>query len=142
MAACDIELKKGKAKTVNRRLAPLLPCLRAWLEPFRKSKGPVLEGIHDEFDLAKQFRKAAAAIVDSQGKPLIKIVHNGLRHSFITYRMAVLKNAAEVSLEAGNSPKMIFEHYRELRTEAEGKEWFSIMPEHNAKMSEIKQEAA
>jgi hypothetical protein len=47
---------------------------------------------------------------------------------FITYRMAVLKNAAEVSLEAGNSPKMIFEHYRGLRTEAEGKEWFSVMP--------------
>jgi hypothetical protein len=42
--------------------------------------------------------------------------------------MAVLKNAAEVSLEAGNSPKMIFEHYRGLRTEAEGKEWFSVMP--------------
>jgi integrase len=124
----DIELKKGKAKTASRRLAPLLPCLRAWLEPFRKKSGPVLEGIHDEFDLARQFRKAVAAIVDSEGKPLIKIVHNGLRHSFITYRMAVLKNAAEVSLEAGNSPKMIFEHYRELRTEAEGKEWFAVMP--------------
>ena len=124
----DIELKRGKAKTANRRLAPLLPCLRAWLEAFRKKGGPVLEGIHDEFDLAKQFKKAVDAIVDSQGKPLIKIVHNGLRHSFITYRMAILKNAAEVSLEAGNSPKMIFEHYRELRTEAEGKEWFSVMP--------------
>ena len=63
-----------------------------------------------------------------EGKSLIKKVHNGLRHSFISYRMAVLKNAAEVSLEAGNSPKMIFEHYLELRTEAEGKEWFSVMP--------------
>jgi integrase len=124
----DIELKKGKAKTANRRLAPLLPCLRAWLEPFRKNKGPVLEGIRDEFDLAKRFRKAADAMVDSAGKPLIKIVHNGLRHSFITYRMAILKSAAEVSLEAGNSPKMIFEHYRELRTEAEAREWFSVAP--------------
>ena len=124
----DIELKKGKAKTANRRLAPLLPPLRAWLEPFRRKSGPVLQGIRDDFDLAKRFRMAADAMVDSQGKPLVKLVHNGLRHSFITYRMAVLKNAAEVSLEAGNSPSVIFKHYRELRTEAEGKEWFSVMP--------------
>jgi integrase len=137
----DIELKRGKAKTVNRRLAPLLPCLRAWLEPFRKNKGPVLEGIRDEFDLAKRFRQAVDAMVDSQGNPLIKLVHNGLRHSFITYRMAVLKNAAEVSLEAGNSPSIVFRHYRELRTEKEGKEWFSVMPQ-NVNIFPTKFEAA
>jgi integrase len=124
----DIELKKAKAKTASRRLAPLLPCLGAWLLPFRKNSGPVLDGIRDEFDLARQFKKAVDAIVDAEGKPLVKIVHNGLRHSFITYRLATEKSAAAVALEAGNSPKMIFEHYRELRTEAEGKEWFSIMP--------------
>ena len=133
----DIELKKSKAKTASRRLAPLLPCLRAWLEPLRKKSGPVLEGVQDEFALATQFKKAVDAIADSQGKPLIKIVHNGLRHSFITYRMAVIKNAAEVSLEAGNSPKMIFEHYRELRTEAEGREWFSVMPAQSGKIVAI-----
>jgi Integrase len=133
----DIELKKGKAKTANRRLVPLLPPLRAWLEPFRKKAGPVIEGIRDEFDLAKQFRKAADAIVDAEGKPLVKLVHNGLRHSFITYRLAVVKSAAEVSLEAGNSPSVIFKHYRELRTEQEGKEWFSVMPAQAGKVVAI-----
>ena len=57
MAHGDIELKKSKAKTANRRLAPLLPSLRAWLEPFRRKSGPVLQGIRDEFDLAKRFRR-------------------------------------------------------------------------------------
>jgi hypothetical protein len=56
---------------------------------------------------------------------------------FITYRMAVLKNAAEVSLEAGNTPKMVFEHYRELRTEAEGREWFSVVPAASGKIVAI-----
>ena len=75
-------------------------------------------------------------------KPLIRIVHNGLRHSFITYRLATEKSAAAVALEAGNSPKMIFEHYRELRTEAEGKEWFSVMPAENTKILKIREEVA
>ena len=136
----DIELKRHKAKTASRRLVPILPPLTAWLEPFRKKAGPVLEGIRDDSMFANQFKKAVDAMVSSEGKPLLKIVHNGLRHSFITYRLAVLKNAAEVSLEAGNSPKMIFEHYRELRTEQEGKEWFSVMPAQN--VIAIKSEAA
>jgi hypothetical protein len=48
--------------------------------------------------------------------------------------MAVTKNAAQVALEAGNSPKMLFEHYRELVTEDEGKEWFSLTPAMVRKM--------
>ena len=38
----DIELERHQAKTGNRRLAPLLDVLRAWLTPFRKESGPVL----------------------------------------------------------------------------------------------------
>ena len=55
--------------------------------------------------------------------------HNALRHSFISYRVAQIQNVAQVALEAGNSPGMIFKHYRELVREAEGKEWFEIKPE-------------
>jgi len=34
------------------------------------------------------------------------------------------------ALEAGNSAATIFSHYRALATEAEGKAWFAIEPEH------------
>ena len=34
----------------------------------------------------------------------------------------------QVVLEAGNSPQMIFQHYRELVTEKEAKAWFGIVP--------------
>lgn len=123
-----IEIKAAKAKTASRRLAPLLPVLANWLRPYRLAKGRVLVGVQDEFALATQFKKAVDAITDEEGKSLLKIVHNGFRHSFITYRMATLKNAAEVALEAGNSPRMIFEHYRELATEKQGQAWFAHEP--------------
>jgi hypothetical protein len=53
---------------------------------------------------------------------------NGLRHSFISYRLAVLHDTARVALEAGNSPDVIFAHYRELVTPEEAKKWFDVKP--------------
>jgi integrase len=54
--------------------------------------------------------------------------HNALRHSFISYRVADIQNVAQVALEAGNSPQMIFQHYRELVRPEAAKAWFSIEP--------------
>lgn len=39
---------------------------------------------------------------------------NALRHSYISYRLAVIHDVAKVALEAGNSSQIIFQHYREL----------------------------
>jgi hypothetical protein len=54
--------------------------------------------------------------------------HNGLRHSFISYRVAEIKNVAQVALEAGNSPQIIFSNYRALVRPADAQKWFSIVP--------------
>ena len=54
--------------------------------------------------------------------------HNALRHSFISYRVAQTQNVAQVALEAGNSPGMIFQHYRELVRPDAAKAWFAIVP--------------
>jgi hypothetical protein len=32
------------------------------------------------------------------------------------------------TLEAGNSPSIIFKHYRELTTEEQAEKWFGILP--------------
>jgi hypothetical protein len=58
----------------------------------------------------------------------IKWPNNVLRHSFISYRIAIVQSADQVALEAGNSPSIIFKHYRELTTEEQAEKWFSIMP--------------
>lgn len=59
--------------------------------------------------------------------------HNALRHSFISYRVAQTQNVAQVALEAGNSPRMIFQHYRELVQQKDAKRWFSIVPQGHMK---------
>ena len=53
---------------------------------------------------------------------------NALRHSYISYRVAEIEDVAKVALEAGNSPQMIFQHYRELVQPKEAKAWFAIVP--------------
>ncbi len=54
--------------------------------------------------------------------------HNALRHPFISYRLAEIQNTAQVALEAGNSPQMIFQHYRELVRPTEAEKRFEISP--------------
>jgi integrase len=124
-----IEVGKDKAKTATRRLPPILPALEAWLKPHAKSSGKVLPGIRDERHFTKLFKAATDKLVDVEGNALVKTVHNGLRHSFCSYRLAVTKSAAQVALEAGNSPKMLFENYRELVTEKMAQSYFGIFPE-------------
>ena len=123
-----IEVGKDKAKTATRRLAPILPALEAWLTPYAQKSGPVLPGIPNEFRLQRLLKAASDKMVDTEDKPLINLVHNGLRHSFCSYRLAITKSAAQVSLEAGNSPKMLFQNYRELVTESAALEYFGILP--------------
>ena len=60
---------------------------------------------------------------------------NALRHSFISYRVAQVQNVAQVALEAGNSPRMVFSNYRELVRPADAEKWFGITP---ASVAEIR----
>jgi len=123
-----IEVGREKSKTATRRLVPICPALEAWLKPRAKETGPILPDIRNEVHFTRLFHAAKETLNDEKGVPRVKLVHNGLRHSFCSYRMAETKSAAQVALEAGNSPKMLFEHYRELVTEAEAKDWFSLGP--------------
>jgi len=115
-----IEIKAIKAKTRSRRLIPIADNLRQWLAPYADKTGPVVyDGAGEYF--YKLMKKAA----DSAG---ITWKRNALRHSFISYRVAITNDAAKVSLEAGNSPAMVFQHYRALVTPEQAKQWFSISP--------------
>lgn len=59
-------------------------------------------------------------------KAKVKWKGNALRHSFVSYRVADIKNIPQVALESGNSPQIIDSNYRELVTEKEAKTWFAI----------------
>lgn len=141
----DVDLASGyirvaakKSKTGSRRLVPITDNLRAWLTLIAKPRGPVIElanlpnGIQR---LVRSIRQSAAKGAEERPWPPLVWKHNALRHSFCSYRLAIVKNAAQVALEAGNSPKMIFEHYRELVKEQDAHRWFNVLPESDIKAS-------
>ena len=55
--------------------------------------------------------------------------HNLLRHSFASYRLALLDNLEKVAYEMGNTPDIITTNYRELVEKPDAEEWFSVYPE-------------
>lgn len=118
-----IEISAGKAKTAQRRLIPLSDNLAAWLADAPRNGESVWP--HSKPFLFEAMRDATA-------KAGVPWKGNGLRHSFISCRLAERKDVAAVALEAGNSPTMIFRHYRELATEAEAAEWFGVRPTYGA----------
>jgi integrase len=133
IAGGHIEVAADKAKTRSRRLVPVLPNLAQWLANYSNRKGKVWTGTD------KEMRTARA---DAVAKAQTPWKDNALRHSFISYRLAEIKNAAQVALEAGNSPAMVFKHYRELVKPEAAKAWFAIAPEQPANVISMTKEAA
>lgn len=126
-----IEVPARKAKTAQRRHIPLQPNLAAWLEPYRNKEGKIwpLKKLH-----APLRRVTAPDMEASDGGvvPGVRWKANALRHSYGSYRLPVLKSAAELALEMGNSPSMIFRHYRELVTPDDADKYWKIMPKADA----------
>lgn len=117
-----IDVRASKAKTRARRLVPILPNLAKWLEPIKKDAGKVVPFS----DIGLQIRE----LCEARGElPALAWKRNALRHSFISYRLAIIQSAAQVALEAGNSEEKVFSNYRQIVTPTAAAEWFSIEPE-------------
>lgn len=124
-----IVVEAAKAKTASRRIVPIAPNLCAWLKPHAKAKGRVW---------AKTERKLYTRQQETANTAGVEWKQNALRHSFISYRLAEVQDAAKVSLEAGNSPQMVFRHYREVVRPKDGAAWFSVSPEAPANLVQLK----
>jgi len=119
----EIDLSRGfitvaahKAKTRQRRLVPIADNLKEWLKPYAKASGPIC--------LHQRPQMAVARLCEG-----FRWEANGLRHSYISYRLAILHDTARVALEAGNSPEVIFAHYRELVMPEDATAWFGVKPD-------------
>ncbi|MBI3870999.1 MAG: site-specific integrase [Verrucomicrobia bacterium] len=124
-----IEVKAGKAKTASRRLVPITDNLKQWLLPHWKTGGPVCPYANMSKQLMWLAEEVDKAWKQENPPGKFEWKHNALRHSFISYRVADVQNVAQVALEAGNSPRMVFSNYRELVRPSEAKKWFGIVPE-------------
>jgi integrase len=123
-----IEVAAHKAKTQARRIVPISDNLARWVaiaprkgeRVWPHSKAWFFEAMRNTADAAK-----------------ITWKQNALRHSWISYRLAEIQDVNRVALEAGNSPQMIFRHYRELATPEQARTWFSIAPATSYKVISI-----
>jgi integrase len=129
-----IEVGKDKSKTRSRRIVAISDNLFAWLQSYSQREGKVWKGTPDGLFDAQQKTAANTAIAadPDKGTKSVAAVEwkaNGLRHSFISYRLAETGDAAKTSLEAGNTPAMVFKHYRQIVDDKAAKAWFAVAPE-------------
>jgi integrase len=118
VARGHIEVKAAKAKSARRRIVPLQPNLAAWLRPYSWMSGHLVpKGNRAKLS---RIRKAAG---------LARWPNNGLRHSFASYRLALIHDAPRVSAELGHtSPQMLYSVYRELVMPADAERYWKIEP--------------
>jgi integrase len=113
-----IRVPGGERRTKSKRLVRLQPNLQQWMAQLRQPSGKVVP-----------FANVSNEVVDVCKKAGVTSKHNGLRHSFGSYRTAILQDPAKVAHEMGNSARIVAKHYLEFVTEEQARAWFNIAPE-------------
>ena len=132
-------LDKAFTKTFKRRLVPICNSLRSWLEPLHQGKGRIYD-LRTSQKMGNIVRDSWP--LDERGGPLVERRRNAFRHSYATYRFALLQDEHRVSGEMGNSPQELREHYAELATPEEAATFFAIARKKPANVVAMKKEAA
>jgi integrase len=112
-----IRVKASVAKTKMRRVPPIPDNLKAWLLLYRQESGPVVpyKNVYNQY-----LKVAKKAGIDWK--------RNAPRHSFASYRTALIKNHDQVAMEAGHSKQMLLSNYFQVVSEQDAKAWFAIFP--------------
>lgn len=124
----EILVREEVAKTGVARRCPLLDNLREILLPFRNRRGPIIEGTIDAMRarLKRRFEKLAEKHPEEIAGRILNWPHNALRHSYGSYRMAIIKDMARLAYEMGDSPAVIKRHYHNPRAVSEAEAWFTL----------------
>jgi integrase len=118
----SVEIKGHKAKTRQRRLVPLTPQLRSWLDA-----GLSTGGTFPPLNWQRRWKS-----VREKAGIFRKYPHNAARHSFVSFHLAKYQDAAQTAYLAGHSEQMLFGHYRELVEKADADIFFGLLPEPSA----------
>ena len=113
-------IRPETAKTGHRRVVPIMPALRAILEPL-KATGPV--GPHLPPHTPPKGGKLAETT--RLGNIIGGWKRNALRHSFVSFRAAQV-GLAQTAMEAGNSETEARKSYNDAKGADEAEEWFGI----------------
>lgn len=129
----NLRVTSAKRGTPARRMVPLSDAAVEWLMLCKNRKGylcPVVEwkGRVQPSLAIDGIRRIAKEAMDGKKPKFPQLPENCFRHSYISHAVADTGDIPRVSLNAGNSPKEINRHYRELVSELEGKAWFASTP--------------
>jgi integrase len=135
-----VTIGAGIAKTSSRRVCPIPANAKAWLASYAQESGSVwpatnparsswtltlaLSGYNGFFPPTAAAKKALQDYTGT-ARPWPA---NALRHSAISYRLAITPDLAKIAYESGNSPTIIQRHYNGLATPQAAKAFFSILP--------------
>ncbi len=115
----EIIVRGLKAKTRQRRVVTISNNLVRWLLPCRKTSGRVAP-----FE-QNSWHRALESMAERAG---ITLPPNVLRHSFGSYHFAQHRNENLTAAEMGNSPAMVFQHYRAVVTPEAAAKFWSLLP--------------
>jgi integrase len=139
-----IEVPALKSKTASRRFVKIQPALAAWLAPYKTRAGLVCPpDLRYQLELdrltiglwkptangIKLLKQKGVEVNPDNFKQLKAWPSNALRHSFASYHLAYLGDAARLALELGHTnQELLFRHYRELVTPDQAEKYWSIRP--------------
>lgn len=127
----NIRLDREITKTNQSRLAPLMPNLAQWLEPYKGMTGNILATTKSRYPTT-----LISPWLASQENPRLpsKWIDNGMRHSFASYHLAYTQNAAQTALACGHSVGILLGTYKTITVNGESlntevaKKYFEIRP--------------
>lgn len=114
-----VRVTTAKRGTPARRLVPLCDAAVVWLNMVGQPAGEVSPGNTWALDRIRDILKTAG----------FSLPANCFRHTYISAAVAKSGDVNQTSLDAGNSPKVIHRHYRELLSVQEGRDFFEIYPD-------------
>jgi len=129
--ARTIEVKGVKAKTRQRRIISISDSLSEWLAISPKTDRPAPS--RNEDVCGERLKKIYSEELNANGTILRKALvspwpHNALRHSFGSYHYALHRDENSTAAEMGNSPAMVFRHYRAVVTQETATAFWSLFP--------------
>jgi site-specific recombinase XerD len=128
----DNYLRLDYTKVRKKRSVELHPTLLAWLAPFTHKTGRVFapEGVNFDIKDTRTIEDAYTYRLSQIGKiAKTDLPKNVLRHTAITYRHAFTSDLQGTATWAGNSPRIVEQHYRGAATKTDAEHFYSLRPE-------------
>jgi len=121
----DIRLNEGIivissaiAKTKARRVVKISDNLKEWLQPLAKEEGKLTPS-------PASWRKGSERAIRKSG---INYPNNCLRHSFVSYHLALSEDEGKTATQSGHSVDVLRQNYKSLITDGQEKAFWKIYP--------------